>query len=250
MLQIRKIKKMYKNKKVSVVISTYNESKSIRGVIDGLFDTGFVDEVVVVDNNALGNTREEVAKTKARLVHEKRQGLGWGLRKGFEEATGDLIVTIDADGTYLPKDIEKFLVYSDDFDVVLGTRTSRTTIWSGAHMPFSVRIGNLIWAKTVEILYNGPLLSDVGCLYKLFSREALNKIKDLLPQSRSDGIFNLEMILWFLRRKLKAIEIPVTFKERVGKSTYIGDSTLVAAKWGFKMIPLILGHRLKRINKI
>ncbi len=43
---------MYKQKKVSVVIPTYNESQTIRKVIDDFFETGFVDEVVVVDNNA------------------------------------------------------------------------------------------------------------------------------------------------------------------------------------------------------
>ena len=53
---------MYKSKKVSVVIGTYNEAGSIRSVIQGFFATGVVDEVVVVDNNALGNTREEIEK--------------------------------------------------------------------------------------------------------------------------------------------------------------------------------------------
>ncbi|MEK7642714.1 MAG: glycosyltransferase family 2 protein [Patescibacteria group bacterium] len=238
---------MYKNKKVSVVISTYNESGSIRGVIDGLFETGLVDEVVVVDNNALGNTKEEVGKTKARLVFETKQGLGHGLKKGFEEVSGDLIAMIDADGTYQSKDIEKLLAYSDEFDVVLGTRTSRSAIWSGAHMPFIVRIANLIWAKAVEFLYNGPLLTDVGCLYKLISRKAFNEIKDLLPIGRGDGIFNLEMVIWFLKKDVKVIEIPVIFKERVGESMYIGRSTLKAAKWGFKMIPVILKYLFKKI---
>ena len=68
---------MYKNKKVSVVIPTYNEAESIREVINGFFETGFVDEVIVIDNNALGNTKSEVAKTKARLVEEKKQGYGF-----------------------------------------------------------------------------------------------------------------------------------------------------------------------------
>ena len=238
---------MYKNKKVSVVISTYNESGSIKGVIDGLYDTGVVDEVVVVDNNALGNTQEEVAKTKARLVIETKQGLGYGLRKGFEEVIGDLIVMIDADGTYQSKDIEKLLAYSDEFDVILGTRTSRSAIWSGAFMPFPVRLANLLWAKMVEFLYNGPLLTDVGCLYKLISRKALNDVKDLFPIGRGDGIFNLEMIIWFLKRGVKTIEIPVIFRERVGESMYVGTSIWKAAKWGFKMIPLILKYVFKKI---
>lgn len=238
---------MYHNKKVSVIISTYNEADSIRGVIDGLYETGFVDEVVVVDNNALGNTKLEVAKTRANLVLETKQGLGHGLKKGFDVVEGDLIVMIDADGTYQPKDIEKLLSYSDEFDVVLGTRTSRSAIWSGAFMPFPVRIANLLWAKVVEFLYNGPLLTDVGCLYKLISRKALNDVKDLFPTSRGDGLFNIEMVIWLLRRRLKTIEIPVIFKERVGESMYVGRSTLKAAKWGLKMIPLILKYRFKRI---
>ncbi len=234
---------MYKNKKVSVVISTYNESASIRGVIDDFFATGLVDEVVVVDNNALGNTREEVAKTKARLIVEKKQGLGWGLRKGLEEVTGDLIAMVDADGSYFSKDIEKLLAYSDEFDAVLGTRTSRSAIFSGAFMPFSVRIANSIWAKSVEFLYNGPLLSDVGCLYKLLSRKALNEIKPFFPISTGGPIFSLEIILWLLRKKVKTIEVPVIFKERVGKSSYVGDSIYKTAKWGFKMIPFIIRDR-------
>ncbi len=239
---------MYKNKKVSVLTSTYNEAGSIRGVIDGLFETGYVDEVVVVDNNALGNTREEVAKTKAKLITETKQGMGNGLKTGFNEVTGDLIVIIDMDGTYQSKDIEKLLAYSDEFDVVLGTRTARATIWSGAHMPFLVRIANLIWAKAVEILYNGPLLTDVGCLYKLISRDALNKVKDYFPQTRNDGLFNIELELLLLLKKVKTIEVPLIFKERVGESMYVGGSSFKAAKWGFKMIPIIIRYRFKNIK--
>ena len=59
---------MYQSKKVSVVLGTYREKRSIKKVVDSFFATGFVDEVVVVDNNALGNTREEVGKTKAKLI--------------------------------------------------------------------------------------------------------------------------------------------------------------------------------------
>ena len=171
---------MYKNRKVSVVIPTYNEAKSIRGVVNGLFESGFVDEVVVVDNNSLGNTREEVARTKARLVYEPKQGYGHALMRGLLEATGDLVVMTEADGTFQPKDIEKFLSYSDEFDVIFGARTSREVMWEGAFMPYPVRFGNWLWAKWVEVLFNGPVLTDVGCTYKLLNRKAVNKIKDKL----------------------------------------------------------------------
>lgn len=238
---------MYKNKKVSVVIPTYNEAESIREVINGFFEIGFVDEVVVVDNNALGNTKEEIKKTKAVYVEEsQKQGYGFALMRGMLEAKGDIVVMVEADGTFLPKDIEKLLSYSDEFDAVLGTRTSRSAIWSGAFMPFPVRFGNWLWAKIIEVLFNGPVLTDVGCTYKLISRKTLEKIKDLFQLSKGDGKFSPELMIWLIKRNINLIEVPVIFKQRVGESMYTG-STWKAAKLGFKMLPLIIKYKFRKI---
>lgn len=236
---------MYKNKKVSVVIPTYNEAESIRGVIDDFFATGFVDEVIAVDNNALGNTAEEIKKTKAFYVKEsENQGYGHALMRGMKEATGDLVVMCEADGTFQSKDIEKLLSYSDEFDAVLGTRTSRAAIWSGAFMPFPVRFANWLWAKFIEVLFNGPVLTDVGCTYKLISRKVLEKIKPLFKLSNGDGRFSPELMIWILKLDVVIIEIPVIFKARVGDSMYTG-SVWKAAKLGLKMIPLIIKYKFK-----
>lgn len=237
---------MYKNKKISVVIPTYNEAESIKHVVEGFFATGLVDEVVVVDNNALGNTKEEVEKTKARLVHEKKQGYGNALMRGMLEAKGDIIVMTEADGTFLPKDIEKLLSYSEEFEAVLGTRTSRSAIWSGAFMPFPVRFGNWLWAKVIEVLFNGPVLTDVGCTYKLLSRNAFEKIKPLFPLSHGDGKFSPEIMIWLIKKNISLIEVPVIYKERIGKSMYTG-SVYKAAKLGLKMLPLIFKYRFKNV---
>ena len=67
---------MWKNKKVSVVFPTYNEKESIRQVIEEFFATGYVDEIIVVNNNAAEGTKEEVEQTKAIQVFETRQGYG------------------------------------------------------------------------------------------------------------------------------------------------------------------------------
>src|SRR4051794_26570787 len=108
---------MFEGKRVSVVIPTYNEEKSIRAVIDGFFATGFVTEVVAVDNNARGATADEIRKTRARhVVENEHQGYGHAIMRGLREAEGDLVVVAEADGTFEPKDIEKLLVYSSDFD--------------------------------------------------------------------------------------------------------------------------------------
>jgi glycosyltransferase involved in cell wall biosynthesis len=238
----------YKNKKVSVVIPTYNEADSIRSVIDGFFATEVVDEVVVVDNNALGNTKEEIEKTKARrILEDKKQGYGHALMRGLKEAKGDLIVTVEGDGTFDPDDIHKFLLYSQDFPVVFGTRTSRASIWSGAFMPFPVRFGNWAVAKFLEVIHNGPTLTDVGCTYKLISREVLDKIIPFFPLSKGDGKWSPEFMIWVLKTNIAPIEIPVIFKPRVGRSMYTG-SIWRAAVLGFKMLPMIVKYRFMKIK--
>lgn len=233
---------MYKNKKVSVVFGTYNEAGSIKKVIDDFFATGFVDEVIAVDNNALGNTKEEIAKTKALRIVETKQGYGHAYMRALSESTGDLIVMTEVDGTFDAKDLHKFLLYSDDFPVVLGTRTSRAAIWSEAFMPFSVRFGNWAVAKVLEILHNGPTLTDVGCTYRLLSRKSLEDIKKYFPKSVGDGKFSPEMMIWLIRKEKRVIEIPVMYKPRVGVSGYTG-SVWKAAKLGFKMLPMIIKYR-------
>lgn len=237
---------MFRNKKVSVVFSTYNEEQSVARVINDYFHTGVVDEVIAVDNNALGNTEHEIKKTSATYIKETKQGYGHGYMRALKEATGDLIIMTEVDGTFLAKDIEKFLAYIDDFDVVFGTRTSRATIWSGAFMPWSVRLGNWAVAKVLEVLHNAPTLTDVGCTYRLLSRKAFEHIIDLFPQSDGGPRFSPEMMIWLVRRKLKTVEIPVMYLPRVGESQYTG-SVWKAAKLGVRMIWLIIKYRFVKI---
>ena len=238
---------MFEGKTVSVVIPTYNEEQSIRAVIDGFFATGFVTEVVAVNNNARGNTADEISKTKARHVIEKdKQGYGHAIMRGLLEVTSDIIVITEADGTFDPRDIEKLLIYSRDFDVVLGSRTSRAVIWSGAFMPFPVRLGNWAVAKLVEVLHNAPTITDVGCTYRLLTRKALEAIKPDFALSDGSGTFSPEMMIWIFRKDLKSVEIPVMYKERVGESMYTGG-TWKAAKLGLRMIGLIIRYFFQNV---
>src|SRR5205807_3408789 len=89
------------------------------------------------------------------------------------EASGDLLVVSEPDGTFLGRDVHKLLAYSDDFDVVYGSRTARTFIWRGANMGAFLRWGNWAVAKLMEFLFNSTNLTDVGCTMRLARREAL-----------------------------------------------------------------------------
>ena len=232
--------------KTGVRVTARNEEKSIAAVINGFFDTGVVDEIIAVDNNALGDTATEIQKTRARhVVESEHQGYGHALMRGLREATGDLLIMVEADGTFDAKDVHKFLSY-EEFDVVFGTRTSRALIWSGAYMPFPVRFGNWAVAKLLEVIHNGPTMTDVGCTYKMISRKALESIKDLFPRSPGDGTWSPEMMVWLIRRGFKPVEIPVNFLPRVGDSMYTGN-LWKAAKLGMHMVVRIVAYRFERI---
>ncbi|HOL34694.1 MAG TPA: glycosyltransferase family 2 protein, partial [bacterium] len=138
---------MWRDKKVSVIFPTYNEKDSIRQAIEDFFGSGFVDEIIVVNNNAIAGTDEEVKKTQAKIVYEKRQGYGYAIWKGLEQATGDLLIISEPDGTFSGRDVIKLLAYSDDFDYVIGTRTTRELIWHGANMGAFLKWGNWAVAK-------------------------------------------------------------------------------------------------------
>jgi len=168
---------MWKDKRVSVIFPTYNEKDSIRAAVLDFFASGWVDEVVVVNNNAAPGTDEEVAGTGARLVHEARQGYGHAIWRGLEEAEGDLLIISEPDGTFSGNDVIKLLAFSDDVPVVFGTRTAREFVWEGANMGVFLKWGNYAVGKLMEFLFNTTFLSDVGCSMKLLSRGAYETVR-------------------------------------------------------------------------
>lgn len=235
---------MYNNKLVTVIFATYREKKSVREVIEDFFAGGFVDEVIVVSNNAEPGTEEEVKKTRAKLIHETRQGYGYTYQTGIREARGDYIILCEPDGSFVGKDVEKFLVYSKDgYDVILGSRTGQNTPLSGSDMGLWRKFANVFEAKTIEILFNTNALTDVGCTYKLFTRKALNKLSPLWKTTNS--LFATELVLLTVSENLKFIEIPITFKKRVGISTFT-DKWYKISKWGIHIQLFILKFWIER----
>ena len=236
---------MWNGSTVSVVLMTYAERRSIRGVIGGFFDTGLVDEVLVVDNNAEPGTVDEVAKTPARVVREPRQGYGCATRRGLSEASCELIVLAEPDGTFLPRDLPKLLVYSTECDAVFGTRTTRELIWSGANMGAFLKWGNWAAAKLVEALFNTSHLSDVGCTYKLISRPLAER---LTPQfTVGDSHFGPELMLRVITSGARFVEVPVNYLPRVGQSAVTGDLRK-AFVLGLRMIGFILAFRISSLG--
>lgn len=233
---------MWNGKEVSVVLMTYAERDSIREVISGFFATGVVDEVVVVDNNAEPGTEAEVRETAARLVREPRQGYGHATRRGLEAATGELVVISEPDGTFLPEDIVKLLVYSGECDVVFGTRTTRELIWADANMDWFLRWGNWAVAKLIEVVFNTNHLSDVGCTYRVLRKPMAEHVARNMRVGGSHA--GVEIMLLTIVSGARYVEVPLNYLPRVGVSSVTGKR-LVAIGVGLRMIRLIARFRLR-----
>jgi glycosyltransferase involved in cell wall biosynthesis len=234
---------MWKGKSVSIIFPTYNEKDSIKAAIEDFFSSGYVDEIIVVNNNAAQGTHEEVAKTKAKEVFEKKQGYGYSLMRGLDEATGDIIILSEPDGTFLGRDVIKLLAYSDDFESVFGTRTSTFLIGEGANMGLFLKWGNVFLAKIIEVFYNTTLLTDVGCTMRLIDK-SLERIRKYLTVG--DSHFGVQMMLVIIRQKVTFIEVPLNYRKRVGESTVTG-STWKAFVLGVQMLGLIINYKFIRL---
>jgi len=231
---------MWRGKKVAVIFPTYNEKDSIRAATCEFLETGLADEVIVVNNNAAPGTSEQLVGTGAREIFESKQGYGHALVRGIDECDAGLIILAEPDGTFCGHDLIKLLAYSDDVPVVFGTRTSREFIWAGANMGRFLRWGNWAVAKMTELLFNTTILTDMGCTYRLFHREALQLIRPHLTIGGSH--FGPQLLMEVVAHKVPFVEIPVNYRTRVGESSVTGD-LWKAFLLGMRMIFLVLEYR-------
>jgi glycosyltransferase involved in cell wall biosynthesis len=235
----------WRGKKISLILPTYNERDSIRKVIESFSKLNIIDEIIVINNNATEGTTEEIAKTKAKEIHEIKQGYGAAILRGFFESKGDLIAVCEPDDTFVAKDIFKLLAYADSFDVVYGSRTMNDMIWDGANMGWFLRFGNWSVAKLMQVLFNTCTLTDVGCTFRMIHRESMMEI--LEKSQVNSNFFGPEMMLISVLMKMKIVQIPINYRERIGISSVTGSlrKTIIL---GIQMIFLIISVRLFSIK--
>jgi glycosyltransferase involved in cell wall biosynthesis len=163
---------------VSIVIPAYNEAQTIGDVIEETL--AVMDhlqlpyEIIIVDDGSTDNTRQIASNYKVAVLYNgKNRGKGCAMRKGFRYAQGDIVVTIDADGSHSPKEIPELLkLQSNGADIVAGSRFLVDGKYSTTKLN---RIGNSIFNLTIRIL-TGKHVTDSQTGFRAIKKNVIEKL--------------------------------------------------------------------------
>lgn len=202
---------MYRDKTISLVIPCYNEEEGLRQLLPKIPD--IVDEVLIVDNASTDNTARVARELGARVVEEKMKGYGRAYKTGFKNATGDIIITMDGDGTYPPESITLllYILFEEDVDFISARRWRSKSLQRKS----PIRIfGNIILSFTMAALYLCYIVDSQSGMW-VFKKNVLPNLK-----LSSDGMALSEEIKIeaFANKNIKTLEIPIYYGERVGTS--------------------------------
>ena len=201
---------MYKNLTITVVIPCLNEEQGIEQVLQRIPD--FVDETVVVDNGSTDRTADVARSFGAQVIREDVRGYGRSYKRGFANAKGDVIITLDGDHSYPPDAIsyliEAFLHLDVDF-----LNASRFPVRDRRAMSLKHKIGNLVLSMAMSLLYFRWVRDSQSGMW-VFRREILSSM-DIESDSMA---FSEEIKIEALKNsRIRFAEIPVQYTSRLGE---------------------------------
>ena len=232
--------------KISVVIPAINEERGIGKTIDAINNRYISSkdwdlEILIVDGDSKDRTQEIARSKGAVVIVEKRKGYGRAYKTGLARATGDLIVTGDADATYPFDRIHEYveLLQKENLDFLT---TDRFAELKHGSMSLKHRFGNLVLALTLDILFVVRIKDSQSGMW-IFKRTAFDKIQPL--EAFNDGMpFSEELkIEMFTTHGLTAREIPSTLYAREGQVK------LESFKDGWKNLKFLFKKRVQPKRK-
>ena len=202
---------MHRDLTISVVIPAYNEEEGVAAVIRRL--PACVDEIVVANNNSTDRTEEVARELGAKVVRETRQGYGAAYKAGLAAATQDVIITMDADCTYPPEEIPGLMdrLIDDRLDFI---SAARFPLQDPRAMNFSNKLGNWVLTFTTWLLF-GQKMADSQSGMWVFKRSLLSQFNLTSDQMSFSEELKIEA---FTRKDIKARELPIYYKARIGES--------------------------------
>ena len=226
--------------KISVVIPCFNEEKTIERIVSKILNLKDLNlEIIIVDDNSTDLSKDIIEnklknKINKFIINDKNYGKGYSIRKGFEAASGDVILIQDADLEYDPNDYEKLLKpIKDGFaDVVYGSRfigSEEKRVLYFWHM-----IGNKI-LTLISNMFTNLNLTDMEVCYKVFKSDL---IKDIELKENRFG-FEPEITAKISKKKIKIYEVGVKYFGR----TY-SEGKKINWKDGFSALRCIIKYNL------
>jgi glycosyltransferase involved in cell wall biosynthesis len=201
---------MYKGDTITVIIPCLNEEQGIERVLRSMPD--FVDQVIVVDNGSTDRTSHVAASLGAQVIRENVRGYGRSYKRGFADATGDLIVTLDGDHSY-PPDALSYLLEAFRHLEVDFLNASRFPVRDRQAMSLKHHFGNLMLSLAMSVLYFRWVRDSQSGMW-VFRRSIL---KDM--QLESDGMaFSEEIKIEALKNpRVRFGEISIMYTSRIGE---------------------------------
>jgi len=198
---------------LSIIIPVYNEELTIGNVIDrtkaAIQDTRLKNEIIVVDDKSFDKSLEAAKKRSAKIYTLKEHlGKGYALRAGFAKAKGDIIITIDSDGSHKPEELPEVLgpVLQDKADLVIGSRyLNHKKVAARKLNAFGVQIFN----NFIRLL-TGVAITDSQSGYRAMKRQVLKS------QNLKSGEYEIEseMLVKTAKKKFRIAEVPISFEQR------------------------------------
>jgi glycosyltransferase involved in cell wall biosynthesis len=197
-----------------------NEERGIGKTIDAVNRKYFAKqkwdlEILVIDGNSKDRTREIATDKGAQVILEGRRGYGRAYKTGLAQATGDIIVSGDADATYPFDTVHEYiqLLINEQLDFIT---TDRFAALKHGSMTLKHRFGNLTLAWALRVLFLVNIRDSQSGMW-IFKRDALSKIQPL--EIFNDGMpFSEEIkIEMFTSKQIRTREIPSTLSAREGQ---------------------------------
>jgi glycosyltransferase involved in cell wall biosynthesis len=209
----------------SIIIPAYNEEEGISSVIKGLISMDERCEIIVVDDGSTDNTSRLASEAGARVLHHPyNKGYGAALKTGIRNANRDIVLLMDADGQHKPEDACKLLQYMDEYDMVVGSRTSNS------HVSLLRKPGKKILSIIANYL-SGTKIPDLNSGFRAINKSMAMDFMHILPNSFS---FTTTITLAALTSGYSVKYIPIEAPKRVG------TSKIKPFRDGFRFIMLIV----------